>query len=88
MVNVKRSNCIEIVERIYRRLVKLIDHGCPVDHGLLPQGTHREPTGNPQGTHREPTGLTTGLCINDGNNQTNVEEFKAMMIGNVDVKIS
>ena len=77
MVNVKRSNCIEIVERIYRRLVKLIDHGCPVDHGLLPQGTHREPTG-----------LTTGLCINDGNNQTNVEEFKAMMIGNVNVKIS
>ena len=53
-----------------------------------PQGTHREPTGNPQGSHREPSGLTTGLCINDGNNQTNVEEFKAMMIGNVNVKIT
>ena len=49
---------------------------------------HREPTGLPQGSHREPTGLTMGLCINDGNNQTNVEEFKAMMIGNVNVKIS
>lgn len=66
------ENCIEIVERVYRRLVKLIMGA------LLTMDYY----------HREPTGLTTGLCINDGNNQTNVEEFKAMMIGNVNVKIS
>lgn len=59
------------MERVYRRLVKLI-------MGALLTMDY---------SHREPTGLTTGLCINDGNNQTNVEEFKAMMIGNVNVKI-
>ena len=49
------ENCIEIVERVYRWLVKLIMGAL-----LTMDYYHREPTGNPQGTHREPTGNPQG----------------------------